>query len=99
LLISVADTGSGMDAATLGRSVEPFFTTKPIGQGTGLGLPMAKGFTEQSGGAFAMSSVPGEGTRVDLLLPVAREDARPAGAGEGSREGPLAAATPHLVGK
>jgi signal transduction histidine kinase/CheY-like chemotaxis protein len=67
--LSVADTGSGMDEATLARALEPFFTTKPLGQGTGLGLSMAKGFVEQSGGALFINSSPGHGTTVHLWLP------------------------------
>jgi PAS domain S-box-containing protein len=71
--LSVSDTGTGMDAATLKQAVEPFFTTKPIGKGTGLGLAMASGFAEQSGGALNIESVPGRGTTVMLWLPVAEE--------------------------
>ena len=67
--LDVVDTGTGMDAATLTRASEPFFTTKPLGQGTGLGLAMARGFAQQSGGAFAIRSVPGEGTTVSLWFP------------------------------
>jgi CheY-like chemotaxis protein len=69
LRISVADTGAGMDAATLARATEPFFSTKPPGRGTGLGLAMAKGFAEQSGGGLAIESMPGRGTTVTLWLP------------------------------
>ena len=69
--MSVADTGTGMDAATLARAAEPFFTTKPLGKGTGLGLAMAKGFAEQSGGALAIESEAGVGTTVTLWLPCA----------------------------
>lgn len=69
LRLTVADTGAGMDAATLARAAEPFFTTKPKGEGTGLGLPMAKGFAEQSGGALRIESTPGRGTEVTLWLP------------------------------
>ena len=69
--ISVADSGIGMDAATLLRATEPFFTTKPKGQGTGLGLPMAQGFAEQSGGALSIRSEPGSGTIVSIWLPQA----------------------------
>jgi len=68
--LSVIDTGTGMDAETLARAVEPFFSTKETGRGTGLGLSMVHGLTAQLGGAFALSSVPGEGTRADLYLPV-----------------------------
>jgi signal transduction histidine kinase len=68
--LSVADTGSGMDEATLKRAVEPFFSTKGIGQGTGLGLSMAHGLASQLGGALAISSKRGLGTVVNLWLPV-----------------------------
>lgn len=69
--LAVADTGTGMGAATLARVLEPFFTTKSSGKGTGLGLSMARGFAEQSGGALAIASEPGRGTTVRLWLPVA----------------------------
>jgi CheY-like chemotaxis protein len=76
LYLSVADTGSGMDEATLARSVEPFFSTKGIGRGTGLGLSMVHGLALQLGGAMTLSSQPGVGTHVELWLPtMAREDA------------------------
>jgi signal transduction histidine kinase/ActR/RegA family two-component response regulator len=75
LRLSVADTGSGMDPATLARASEPFFTTKARGQGTGLGLSMARGFAEQSGGGMAIESELGRGTTVTLWLP--RSDASP----------------------
>lgn len=67
--ITVSDTGTGMDEATLARAQEPFFSTKPAGQGTGLGLSMAKGFAEQSGGALWIESTSGRGTSVHLWLP------------------------------
>ncbi|WP_159995615.1 sensor histidine kinase [Roseomonas sp. 18066] len=72
LRLGVRDDGMGMDAETLARVTEPFFTTKPAEQGTGLGLSMAKGFAEQSGGGLALDSAPGEGTLVSLWLPAAR---------------------------
>jgi PAS domain S-box-containing protein len=72
--LAVTDTGQGMDAATLARAAEPFFTTKGHGDGTGLGLSMAKGFAEQSGGAFAIASTPGHGTTITLWLPEAAAD-------------------------
>ncbi|MDT8330821.1 response regulator [Roseomonas gilardii] len=76
LRLAVSDTGNGMDAETLSRATEPFFTTKPKGQGTGLGLSMAKGFAEQSGGALLIASTPGRGTVVTLWLPLpVREEA------------------------
>ena len=72
LRLSVSDTGLGMDAATLARASEPFFTTKPLGQGTGLGLAMARGFAHQSGGNIAIESAPGQGTVVTLWFPEAK---------------------------
>ncbi|CAH2602559.1 Histidine kinase [Rhodovastum atsumiense] len=66
---TLSDTGTGMDEATLARACEPFFTTKPRGGGTGLGLPMARGFAEQSGGALVIDSAPGQGCTVSLWLP------------------------------
>jgi PAS domain S-box-containing protein len=68
--LSVADTGAGMDEATLARAVEPFFSTKGIGKGTGLGLSMVHGLASQLGGALTISSRPGRGTNVELWLPL-----------------------------
>lgn len=82
LLLSVADNGVGMDAETLRRATEPFFTTKQVGKGTGLGLASAHGFAEQSGGLLRLRSAPGEGTTVEIFLPAAAvliEDTTPAG--------------------
>jgi len=73
--LSVADTGVGMDEETLARATEPFFSSKGIGQGTGLGLSMVEGLTAQLGGSLAISSRQGAGTTVTLRLPAA---ARPA---------------------
>ncbi|HKY80906.1 MAG TPA: ATP-binding protein [Sphingobium sp.] len=70
--ISVIDTGSGMSAETLAKAVEPFFSTKEVGRGTGLGLSMVHGLAAQLGGAFTLSSELGQGTRADLYLPVAK---------------------------
>ena len=69
--VQVADTGRGMDAETLARAGEAFFTTKPRGQGTGLGLSMARGYAERVGGTLDLSSRPGRGTVVTLWLPIA----------------------------
>ncbi|MGG5810101.1 ATP-binding protein [Falsiroseomonas sp. CW058] len=71
LRLAVADTGRGMDAATLARAVEPFFSTKSPGQGTGLGLSMVHGVARQLGGDLRLSSVEGQGTVAEILLPVA----------------------------
>lgn len=68
--LSVADTGTGMDEATLTRAVEPFFSTKGIGKGTGLGLSMAHGLTAQLGGALTIQSKQGLGTNIELWLPI-----------------------------
>jgi PAS domain S-box-containing protein len=69
--LSVSDTGTGMDAETMARAIEPFFSTKGIGKGTGLGLSMVHGLASQLGGAMLLSSRVGLGTTVDLLLRVA----------------------------
>ena len=71
----VIDSGHGMDPATLARAAEPFYTTKPRGQGTGLGLSMVRGFAEQSGGALVIASTPGGGTTVTFWLPQAQPPA------------------------
>lgn len=67
--LSVADTGTGMDEATLARAVEPFFSTKGIGKGTGLGLSMVHGLASQLGGALTIQSQPKLGTHIELWLP------------------------------
>ncbi|WP_244544006.1 hybrid sensor histidine kinase/response regulator [Bosea lupini] len=69
--LSVADTGSGMDAKTLAQATEPFFTTKGVGKGTGLGLSMVHGMAEQLGGRLQLTSHVGRGTTVEIWLPVA----------------------------
>ena len=70
-VLSVADQGQGMDADTLRRAAEPFFTTKGIGRGTGLGLSMVQGMAEQSGGRLILHSTPATGTTAELWLKVA----------------------------
>jgi signal transduction histidine kinase len=67
--LSVADTGAGMDETTLRRALEPFFTTKPAGKGTGLGLAQIYGSARQSGGTVRLESRLDEGTKVRVLLP------------------------------
>jgi PAS domain S-box-containing protein len=73
--LSLRDTGEGMDAETLARATEPFFTTKGTGKGTGLGLSMIHGMVEQLGGQLALYSKPGEGTTAELWLPAAKRPA------------------------
>jgi signal transduction histidine kinase len=85
--IIVSDTGTGMDADTLAKATEPFFTTKEPGKGTGLGLSMIHGLALQLNGALRLQSEPGRGTRAELWLPVTwqrvaasqhrQDDARP----------------------
>jgi PAS domain S-box-containing protein len=68
--IGVADTGTGMDAETLRRCIEPFYSTKGVGRGTGLGLSMVHGLASQLGGMLEIESAPGDGARIRLWLPV-----------------------------
>lgn len=75
--LTIVDQGHGMTAATLERSTEPFFTTKGVGKGTGLGLAMASGFVRQSGGRLEIESTVGEGTTIRMLFPVMPAHHRP----------------------
>ena len=69
VVLSVSDTGSGMNEETLARAFEPFFTTKEVGRGSGLGLSIVHGFAAQSGGSVQIATALGKGTKVDLWLP------------------------------
>ena len=69
VMISVADTGAGMEDHVLQQAIEPFFTTKGAGRGSGLGLSMVHGFVTQSGGTLSVSSQPGAGTTVTMTFP------------------------------
>ncbi|QQR39531.1 hybrid sensor histidine kinase/response regulator [Devosia rhizoryzae] len=68
--LAVEDRGEGMDAETLARATDPFFTTKGVGKGTGLGLPMVQGIAQQSGGKFLLKSQVGAGTTAEIWLPI-----------------------------
>jgi PAS domain S-box-containing protein len=78
VVLSVSDTGEGMDADTLSRAREPFFTTKGVGKGTGLGLSMVHGMTEQLGGRLRIESLKGKGTTVELWIPLFHGEILPA---------------------
>jgi CheY-like chemotaxis protein len=69
VVVAVTDTGTGMEKDVLQKAVEPFFTTKGVGKGSGLGLSQVYGFVRQSGGHLRIDSQPGQGTSVKLYLP------------------------------
>ncbi|WP_076997745.1 response regulator [Variovorax sp. KK3] len=75
--VSVSDTGVGMSPNVVARAFDPFYTTKPIGMGTGLGLSMVYGFAKQSGGQVRIYSEPGQGTMVSIYLPRDLRDVEP----------------------
>ncbi|HTK85515.1 MAG TPA: ATP-binding protein, partial [Patescibacteria group bacterium] len=68
--ITIADTGTGMPDHVRQRIFDPFYTTKPAGQGTGLGLSMVYGMIQQSGGHIEVESAPGRGTKFSIFLPI-----------------------------
>ena len=96
--VTVRDSGTGMPADVLARACEPFFTTKPVGKGSGLGLSMVHGLTAQSGGGMRLESHPGLGSAVTLYLPHAPVPAdggsdAPDGAAAGNQPSPVPSAT------
>ncbi len=93
--LSITDSGSGMSEETLARALEPFFTTKGPGKGTGLGLPMVHGLAAQSGGRLLLRSTEGVGTTAELWLPVARVNSSGAATASPCSTGP--AASPSIV--
>ncbi|MGV3730273.1 MAG: ATP-binding protein [Sphingopyxis sp.] len=92
LAVEVIDTGCGMSPEVLERVFDPFYTTKPAGQGTGLGMSQVFAFCRQSGGEVQLASTEGEGTRVAMLLPIAK--ARPEVAADAAPDAAVAAAAP-----
>ena len=75
VVIGVSDTGTGMPADVVAKAIDPFFTTKPVGEGTGLGLSMVYGFAKQTRGHLRIYSEVGHGTTIKLYLPRALQDA------------------------
>ena len=92
VLLCISDEGTGMAPHLVARATEPFFTTKNRGEGTGLGLAMAHGFVQQSGGRLEIDSTVGRGTTIRMLFPVVKQQADETGQGEpitGYRTRPL----------
>ena len=96
-MVSVADTGTGMDEATQQRMFEPFFTTKPLDKGTGLGLATVYGLVKQYEGLVRVRSALGIGTTFEIYLPTALEGADAAPVAKETTENPNAAGTVLLV--
>jgi PAS domain S-box-containing protein len=96
-VLSLEDTGCGMEPDVVARVFEPFFTTKSGGRGTGLGMSMVYGFAKQSGGTVTIESQVGRGTTVTMLLPLAPADAQPIGISQAVLEPPTAPRTVLVV--
>lgn len=94
---TVADTGTGMTHEVLKQALDPFFTTKEAHRGNGLGLSMVYGFVRQSGGRVRIESMPGQGTRVEMLLPASSGDEEdPAEADGGTAPATVSTAPNHI---
>jgi PAS domain S-box-containing protein len=93
VVLSVEDTGTGMSEAVLQRAFDPFYTTKGVGEGTGMGLPMVEGLMRQIGGGAHIRSSPGQGTTVCLHFPASFEAPGP----EPSKPEPVRAGTEHIL--
>ncbi|MXN65288.1 PAS domain-containing protein [Stappia sp. GBMRC 2046] len=96
-VITVGDTGSGMNAETLRRAFDPFFTTKAFGTGSGLGLPTVYGVVKRAGGHVEINSAPGEGTTITLYLPAAGSAAGVASIREETKAAPISDGAPEHI--
>ncbi len=96
-VLSVTDSGSGMDEETARRAFEPFFTTKPFGLGTGLGLSIVDGVVREHGGEMGLRSAPGEGTVITVRLPMTSNNAEPSSASAQPQGSPRARCLTVLV--
>ena len=85
-ILGISDNGQGMSKETAEQAFEPFYTTREIGGGSGLGLPMVKGFAEQSNGAVTLTSAPGAGTTIEIILPITDQPVEPGVSRTGAKQ-------------